>query len=151
MLMLVVVATSQPSLSYCLCAHEFHLGECPCKKELVDDNDRVLLTSKQTPCTKGCCSQQVEEIETQLSYQSQPCTGCEVNLSIDIDAYTLGSLEINKSSSNHFKTPACTNAVDLQITNNTFDTSISGIRGSPPSLSRAHSVPFFVRHSAYLL
>lgn len=151
MLMLVVVATSQPSLSYCLCAHEFHVGDCPCNQEVTGGNDELLTTSEHSTCSKGCCSQQSEKTETQPSFQPQPCNDCVVNLSIDVDDYTLGSVVINKGSCDHLDTPDCANAVDLLITNNTFDTSIYGIRGSPLSSLRAQSVPLFVRHSAYLL
>lgn len=149
-LMFVVVATSQPSLSYCLCADEFYLGDCVCHVNVTDAD------ASSKGCSEGCCSHSTKEASdsnepTKLALHTQPCTNCLVDLSLSVDDFILASVESAKKNDTTLLTHGIIHSVNSLATKSTFSASIHAIRGSPPSIRNGHSVPLFVRHSAFLL
>ncbi len=103
MLMLVVVATSQPILSYCLCAHEVYVGDCPCGESLEIAAGAVLDDSSCSDCCDECLLPKTDPPLQQL--EQPPCSNCIVVLSINIDDFTLGSLDVLTTYALEFISP----------------------------------------------
>jgi len=149
MLMLVVVATSQPSLSYCLCAHEVYVGGCPCGESLEIADEAILDHSSCSDCCDECLLEKTDPSLQQL--EQPPCSNCIVVLSINVDDFTLGSLDVFTTSALESISPQLVEVVAYHFDSQSFPPAIHGIRGSPPPVLTAYSVPIFVRNSAFLL
>ena len=70
-LMLVVSATSQVGLRFCLCEQKIFFGECPC--DIVSPADEV--------ATHSCC----ESCNDVVTTSEVPCDDCDLTISIDFD------------------------------------------------------------------
>ena len=147
MLMLVVVATSQPSLSYCLCAEEVCVGGCPC-------DDLIEVGSEASSCCSECEAHGFLNSEESdlLDPLSRPlCPDCLVEISINIEDFTLGSVTITESVSHDVNAPYVVGLVDLDLVEQSFKSSACGNGGSSRLVSSVYSVPLFVRYSVYLI
>jgi len=145
-LMLVVVATSQSSLSYCLCAHEVYAGDCSCGE--TADN-AVPRNSSCSDCDENCPLTKTETVLVQL--EQPPCTHCIIDLSIHVDDFILGALGGFSTSTQEVIAPQSVEAVAYQFDSQSFPIAVHGIRGSPTPILTAYSVPIFVKNSAFLL
>ena len=142
-LMLVVVATSQPGLSYCLCIQKVFAGECECL-EIVPEGtcSRV---SGEGPC--GCSSQDTSEI---VENPPNPCQDCSLNLCIELDTF-VGVTPIQTHSRDGADPMASPRQFGETDTAFSLISSIYAIRGSPPFEGFIPSVPLRVMYSVFLV
>ena len=143
-LMTVVIATSQPGLSYCFCLKGFFVGECECV-ELVKEGTCPRV------CDEGRCDnalQETSEIEEELPH---PCQDCSLSLQLELDDFIgVNSIQTPNHEGFEFITPlGQSGEIDFLFS---FKNSFHGIRGSPPPVAGlASSVPLRVWYSVFLV
>ncbi len=140
-LMTVVVATSQPGLTYCLCLQQVLVGECSCR-DLVEEE-----TCSQE-CSCDCSSQETPEIDEE---PHAPCQDCLQSLWLDLDDFVgTDSPQTSSHEGDNLQTsPEQFGEID---TTAVLISSSYGIRGSPPPIAGLiPSVSLRVRYSVFLI
>jgi hypothetical protein len=143
-LMTVVVATSQPGLSYCLCLQTVFVGECECV-DLIHEGTCSRVCD-EAPC--DCCSQDSSRHD---DVPSSPCQDCSLQLQLDLDDF-VGADSIPTPSHEGFELMSC--PVQLREVDivSSLKNSIHGIRGSPPPIAGLiPSISLRVRYSVFLV
>lgn len=135
-LMTVVVATSQPGLSYCLCLEEFFIGGCghPTLKIAKPASDH--LPHGTCPCLllEGPGNRKTVNCETLISEEPLacpfPCPDCSIDLVTELDAFIVSEpLRVPKQT-----TQELMGLLGIRETGTSLRTSRKssyGIRGSP--------------------
>lgn len=143
-LMTVVVATSQPGLSYCLCLKTVFVGGCECV-ELVREGT-CSRSGDEGPC--DCSSHDTAEIDEELP---SLCQDCSLDLRLELDDF-VGVDSVRTPSHEGFElVPLPNEAEEINIVFS-LKSSIHGIRGSPPPVAGLiPSVPLRVRYSVFLV
>lgn len=141
-LMLVVVATSQPGLGYCLCLHKVFVGECECLD--ITPEGTCSRVSGEGSCK--CSSQDTSEIDA----SPKRAQDCSLNLCIGLDNFVVvdAAQTSSRDGSDSMAPPRQFGETAAAISHRS---SIYGIRGSPPFVGLIPSVPFRVRYSVFLV
>lgn len=136
-LMLVVSATSQVGLQFCLCEKTVFMGECPC-----DETSEV-----QAVAECSCC----ELHDDSTPEIPVPCDDCVVTIELKFDAFVPQPASDFKISNELTMLPH--QAFIKEDTYNLHNSEVMEIEvsGSPPPHLHCSSRPLYVRHSAFLI
>ena len=143
-LMMVVVATSQPGLSYCLCLQEVFVGGCECPEP--DHKNACSAESGEGSCN---CGSQDTEIVAEDSLL--PCQNCSLSLHMEFDHFLANdSVQTpGHEGTVHLFPPGQSGEID---TVSPLISSIHGIRGSPPPIpGLIPSVSLRLKYSVFLV
>lgn len=142
-LMTVVVATSQPGLSYCLCLQEVFVGGCEC-------SDLVPQSTCSLAASDGDCNCSSEKPSETPNAELSSCLDCSLSLFVELNDFVgASSLQMPSQASSDFNLPIGWNAGgDPALT---LRNCIHGIRGSPPPAKPVSCVSLQVRYSVFLV
>lgn len=142
-LMMVVVATGQGTLRYCLCLQEIYSGDCDCCLELVETD-----SCAEDSCSSHCHEQldSASEVNVHLSENDD----CSVTLSVKLDDHVNPSINLTLAGGGeHFAQPQSPDS-GLKFAPN-YISAKNGKRGPPGAAYFPDSVPFRIRHSVFRL
>lgn len=142
-LMMVVVATSQPSLGYCLCLQKVFLVECPCYNLVEEENCSHVCGGDFCDCS----SQETAAID---AVHFAPCNDCTLSLQLKLDEF-VGADSFQRTHHDGETLAVSWQSREIEPPISLKD-SIHGIRGSPPpDAGLIPSVPLRVRYSVFLV
>ena len=140
-LMMVVAATSQGGLHYCLCLDEFYAGDCNCCLESVEADS----------CDADSCSSHCQEqLDSGAKDSERQCeTGdCSVTLSLELDDHVYSGFNLSLvggcENCSPFQSPDSGLKFGLQLIS-----AKNGKRGPPGAEYCPDSVPLRIRHSVF--
>jgi len=147
-LMMVVTATSQAGVRYCLCLQTILIGDCACH-ELVSPEKRPGKGADAGGCCE--CTAKGGSIAVEKQEAENPLgNDCCIKLTVEINDFTTsGGLEFSAKFS---PTPVLISSPssEIGIPAVVRNCSLNQTRG-PPRLSVVPSVPLFLRHSVFLV
>ena len=144
-LMMVITATSQTGLRYCLCLQTVFVGDCDCEDLIPSDS-----CAKVSPKTSCCCACEEQDLCEEHTAEISLCDDCSVDLTLQLDDFTTAvSLKIEGKLS--AATPSFTSPpFQIEIPTSISHRSTNRTRG-PPAYLVVSPVPLFIRHSVFLV
>ncbi len=136
-LMLVVSATSQVGLRFCLCEKTMFMSECPCEE------------APNVDVASSCsCSESCDDPVTETEY---PCDDCDLTIVLEFDECVPQWGSDFKVSSEILDLPFQSFVLSEILSPKANEILLLEVsRGPPPGLLRA-STPLYLRHSVFLI